>query len=169
MKMTFKTIISMVIIVTMSFAITSVAYASDVPENSVDCITISSDGGTTAFMVDISENGDIAFSTTSGETLHKINGTGTTTGGPDSYTSTTTRTCNKIKAMGEVLTSTQNKEMQVIVLKGTEVVASGQIQLNGQYYELTKFLWLNYPAATYTIQVTPFFSGGYEVSTYFYY
>lgn len=101
--------------------------------------------------------------------MHKINGTGTRTGGPDSYTSTTTKKCTKIKAMGQVLTSTTNKEMQVIILKGTEVVASGLIKLDGNYYELTKFLWQSYPAATYTIQVTPSFAGGYEVSTYFYY
>lgn len=104
------------------------------------------------------------------ETLHKVNGAGTEVGGALEYTSTTTRSCNKIKAMGDSVP--MNRRATVTVYLGNTIVAQGTILLDGNYHTLTKsgaYVSKNFPAATYTIKVIPLFHSEYGVSTFFYY
>lgn len=103
-------------------------------------------------------------------TSHKINGTGTLTGGIMQYTSTTTRECSTIKAHGILAGNNNGGNLMFFqVWKDDIFMAGGQIKLDGKEYVLDKLIKGNYPAGTYTIIVQPSFNGGYEANTVFYY
>lgn len=107
-----------------------------------------------------------------GETLHKINGIGMENGGSGNYTSTIKRTCNTIKVQGTCLGSTSDKSVVVTVYPDTNhlrPVAYGKVLLDGRYHELTTLYVTEFSPGTYYIEVQPYFSCGYECSTYFYY
>ena len=99
------------------------------------------------------------------ETLHKINGSGTTTGGSLVYESTIRTTCNKIKAQGDCVLANQYATL-VVSNSSNIVVASATIPLDNQYHDVATG---RFPAGTYTIRVQPMFYAEYGVSTFFYY
>lgn len=146
-----KRFISMIIIATMILTMTVNAYAAEPKENT----------GDTNEIVTLSDND-----------FHKVNGTGTTKGGADTYTSTTTKVCHTIKAMGTILGSPAGGRSMVIHIyyeNSNTPIAWGNIQLDGKFHTLSSLNGTNYyPAGTYRVRVEPSFSGGYEVSTYFY-
>lgn len=119
------------------------------------------------------ENEDsVVFSATSDSDFFKVNGTATYKGGRDTYTSTITKDCSTLKAMGNLLGgNTGGKYMVITVYKdgSNAPIAWGNIPLDGKFHTLTTLNGFKYyPKGTYTVIVEPSFTGGYEVSTYFY-
>ena len=99
------------------------------------------------------------------ETLHKINGAGTTTGGVLEYQSTISMPCNKIRAQGDCVIPYQYATAVVQDQNGIKV-ADATIPLDNAYHDVAVG---NFPKGTYTITVTPMFYAEYGVSTFFYY
>lgn len=109
---------------------------------------------------------------TRGNTIHKTNGIGTEKGGIGSYTSTITRNCDTIKVQGICLGNPGDKTVVVTVYPDTNhnrPVAYGKVLLDGQYHKLSTMYVTHFSPGTYYIVISPYFSGGYDVSTFFCY
>ena len=109
--------------------------------------------------------------TRASNTLHKVNGA-TTTNGALSYDSTITSTCYTIKAEGELLGNNSGGNLVTVYVcrKGSSTpVASCTMNLDGKMHTLNLMNGATrFTSGTYTIRVSPFFSGAYGLSTYFY-
>lgn len=102
--------------------------------------------------------------------FHKVNGTGSESGGTRTYTSTTTVDCSKITAQG---TSDSGSLHVYLTIKNMEtgdyIVTSKDIKLNGTEQTVILYSGKDLPDATYQVKVVPQYDHvGYEVSTYFY-
>ena len=121
-------------------------------------------------MMVFSVNAFAAENTSTYSTLHKTNGVGMENGGKATYTTTTTRECTIIKVRG-TCDVTVNNWVTIRVynpdFSDTVPVASGSVRLDGNYYTIAQNT--SFPAKTYTVEVDPAFSGGYDVATFFYY
>ena len=102
--------------------------------------------------------------------FHKVNGTGSESGGTRSYTSITTKKCSKITAQGTSNSGGLHVYLTITDTKtGDTIVQDKDIKLNGTEQTVILYSSKNLPASTYEVKVVPQYSHvGYEVSTYFY-
>lgn len=119
----------------------------------------------------------MALSTTAfAATLHKINGTYSDNGGPDSYTTTISQTCNEIRVKGVTYDSATPKLVNVHIYRQSgwnELLVASITNVKLDNREHTMHIYdpyvNNLTAGTYTVRITTSDTKPYDVSTYFYY
>lgn len=153
MKKSIKKLVSMVMVLSMVFAISTTVFASESAE------------------VTSNESGIELYST-----LHKVNGVYSKNGAGVTYTTTLSRTCKEIRVKGVTYDYATPKMISVHIYhkEGLEellVASITNVKLDDEEHVMTIYdpFVDDLHAGTYTVKTTTSDLKPYDVSTYFYY